>query len=512
MKKFFKLIYSNKFFAFVMLIIQISILAAGYIWLEDYSRYFISANTILKILLIVYEINRDDEPSFKLTWIILIAVFPVFGALFYLYTRAGFISRDIHSAYERVQSKIKSYLIQDDSVIDEIKNDDENTASFVKYLNEYGGSPAYKNTAVKYYPLGDNMFEDMKKELLKANKFIFLEFFIINLQGKMWPEILEILKKKVKEGVEVRVLYDGMGCMTTLPRNYHERLKKNGIKCAVFSPIQPLLSTYQNNRDHRKIMIIDGRVCFVGGINLADEYINEIERFGHWKDTGVMLTGEAVAGFTGMFLGMWDLSSGIEQDNYKEYITISKRYGVSADGFVVPFADSPLDSVFVGKRAYIDNLNNAKNYVHIMTPYLVIDNGMLEAIKYASHRGVDVKIILPHIPDKAYAFWLARSYYPELINAGVKIYEYAPGFIHAKMSVADGNRAIVGTINHDYRSFYLHYECAAYMFNVPAIMDIENDFKETLSQSIPITMEEYEKFSIFTKLAGRIIRIFAPLL
>jgi cardiolipin synthase len=328
----------------------------------------------------------------------------------------------------------------------------------------------------------------------------------------MWPEILDILKKKAREGVEIRVLYDGMGCMTTLPKNYPEQLRKFGIKCEIFAPIQPLLSTYQNNRDHRKIMVIDGRIAFNGGINLADEYINAQERFGHWKDTGVMLVGEAVAGFTGMFLGMWNLAEGSEDDDYNKYISESAMCSVEADGFVIPFADSPLDDIYVGKCAYIDNLNNAKSYVHIMTPYLVIDNGIFEAVKYAAHRGVDVKIILPHIPDKAYAFWLARTYYPELIRAGVKIYEYVPGFVHAKMSVADGNRAIVGTINHDYRSLYLHYECATYLYNVPAIMDIENDFDETLKKCTQITMKEYEHFNIFTKLIGKAIKIVAPLL
>lgn len=511
MKKFFKLIYSNKFCAFIMLIIQLVILAVGYIWLEDYSRYFLSVGTVLKVVLIIHEINRDDdEPSFKLTWTILLAIFPVFGALFYLYTRTGFISRDIHSAYDKEQNNAKQYLIQSSEVNDEIAS--ENAADFVKYLHKYGGSPAYKNTSIKYYPLGDYMFEDMKKELLKAKEFIFLEFFIINIQSRMWQEILNILKKKVREGVEVRILYDGMGCMTTLPRKYPEQLRKFGIKCGIFSPIQPLLSTYQNNRDHRKLLIIDGKIAFNGGINLADEYINEINRFGHWKDTGVMLTGEAVAGFTGMFLAMWNVTTGSGQDDYEKYITSSAKHMVEASGYVVPFADSPLDNIYVGKQAYIDNLNNAKSYVHIMTPYLVIDNSVFEAMKYASLRGIDVKIIMPHIPDKVYAFWLARTYYPELIKVGVKIYEYNPGFVHAKMSVADGNRAIVGTINLDYRSLYLHYECATYMLDVPAIMDIENDFKETLKDCTQITMEEYKRFNIFTRLAGKAIRMVAPLL
>lgn len=512
MKKVFKLIYSNKFFAFIMLIIQLAVLTAGYIWLKDYDRYLFSASRILGTILIIYEINRDDEPSFTLTWTLLIAVIPVFGALFYLYMRTEFFSKGFRIRYKEERENSAPYLEGNESVTDKVAAHSENTAGFVKYLRQYCGYPTYENTAVKYYPLGDYMFEDIKKELKKAKSFIFMEFFIINVQSRMWQETLAILKQKVKEGVEVRLLYDGMGCMTTLPRKYNETLKKEGIKCEIFSPIQPLLSTYQNNRDHRKILVIDGRVAFNGGINLADEYINELNRFGHWKDTGIMLIGEAVAGFTGMFLQMWNMVSGDNDTGYEKYIPVSREYAVTADGFVTPFADCPLDDEYVGKQAYIENLNNAKKYVNIMTPYLVIDNTMFEAMKYASHRGVKVKIIMPHKPDKSYAFWVARTYYPELIKAGVEIYEYEPGFVHAKMSVADGKRAIVGTINHDYRSLYLHYECATYMYEVPAIMDVENDFEETLEKCIPITMSDYEHFNFFTKLLGRIFRILAPII
>lgn len=513
MKKVFKLIYSNKLFAFIMLIVQIAFLVTGYIWLQGYSGYFFGVSSVVSAVLIIYEINREDEPTFKLAWTLLIAVIPIFGVLFYLYMRTEFISRGIGVRYKEERVNSEPYLKENEEVMAEIGSHSENTAGFVKYLHKYSGYPAYKNTSVKYYSLGDYMFEDIKKELRKAEKFIFMEFFIINSRSRMWQETLGILKQKVKEGVEVRVLYDGMGgVMGSLPRHYYETLRREGIKCEIFEPIQPLLSTYQNNRDHRKIMVIDGRVAFNGGINFADEYINEIERFGHWKDTGVMLIGEAAAGFTGMFLQMWNIASSEEDDGYEKYIPAPKTFSVNADGYVVPFADSPLDDVYIGKQAYIENLNNAKKYVNIMTPYLVIDNHMFEAMKYASQRGVKVRIVMPHIPDKAYAFWVAKTYYPELIRAGVEIYEYEPGFVHAKVSVADGKRAIVGTINHDYRSLYLHYECATYLYEVPAIMDIENDFAETFKKCIPITMEDYEHFNILKKILGRILRVLAPLI
>lgn len=511
MKKFYRILYSNKLFALIMLLLQLATFAGMYIWISDYSKLIFGSTTILSALLIIFEINRTEEPTFKMTWVTLIAIIPIFGALFYLYTRASGISYNISSDYKRAQEVNQKYLVQNEEVMKNLTLADKNENGFARYLSKYGGSPVFSNTAVQYYPSGEKMFEDIKKELMKAEKFIFMEFFIINHTSRMWQETLEILKQKVKEGVEVRILYDAMGCITTLPRGYNEVLKRSGIECRVFSPIIPLISTHQNNRDHRKIIVTDGASAFSGGINLADEYINEKERFGYWKDTGFMLRGEAVAGFTAMFLEMWNINDEIVEDGGK-YIEVSKEYSVNADGFVIPFGDIPLDNMYVGKRAYIDNLNNAAYYTYIMTPYLVIDDEMYESMKYAAQRGVDVRIILPHIPDKPLAFYLARTYYKELLEAGIEIYEYTPGFIHAKMSVSDGRRAIVGTINHDYRSMYLHYECAAYMLNVPAIIDIEQDFKDTFEKSQKITLDDIKHFNIFTKIFGRIMRLVAPLI
>ncbi|MGN0107764.1 MAG: cardiolipin synthase [Hominilimicola sp.] len=511
MKKLSKLLYSNKFFALLMLLVQLASFVAMFIWISDYSKVLMGFTTLLSAVMIIFEVNRTEESTFKITWITLISIIPIFGVLFYLFTRSGAISRNISDDYNMAQEENKKYLTESVEVMKNIMLTDRLEGSFAKYLSRYGGSPAYSNTAVQYYPVGERMYEDMKRELLKAEKFIFMEFFIINSTSRMWHEIFEILRQKVKQGVEVRLMYDAMGCVATLPRHYNEVLERHGIKCRIFSPIVPLISTHQNNRDHRKIMVIDGNVAFSGGINLADEYINEKERFGHWKDTGFMLRGDAVAGFTSMFLDMWNIYDENTEDGGK-YITATAPNSVNANGFVIPFGDSPLDDVYVGKRAYIHNLDTAMDYVYIMTPYLVIDDEMFESMKYAAQRGVDVKIIMPHIPDKPYAFYLARTYYKELIKAGIEIYEYTPGFVHAKMSVSDGRRAIVGTINHDYRSLYLHYECAAYMLEVPAIIDIERDFKDTLEKSQKITLEDIKHFNIFTRLVGHILRLVAPLL
>lgn len=511
MKKLTRLLYSNKFFAMIMLMIQIAVFVAMFIWISDYSKALFGLSTILSAVLIIIEINRTEETTFKMAWITLISIIPIFGALFYLYTRTKTVSHNIREDYLCAQEKNKKYLAQDEEVMKNIALTDRKENSFAAYLSKYGGCPAYSNTAVQYYSIGEKMYEDIKKELLKAEKFIFMEFFIINSADRMWREIFEILRQKVKQGVEVRVMYDAMGCVGTLPRGYNTVLERAGIKCRVFSPIVPLFSTHQNNRDHRKIIVADGRTAFCGGINIADEYINEKMRFGHWKDTGFMLRGKAVAGFTAMFLNIWNINSDSSEDEGR-YITASEQYSVDADGFVIPFGDSPFDDVYIGKRAYIHNLGSSSEYTYIMTPYLVIDDEMYESMKYAAQRGVDVKIIMPHIPDKKYAFWLARTYYKELLKAGIEIYEYTPGFVHAKMSISDGKRAIVGTINHDYRSLYLHYECAAYFMDVPAVIDIERDFKDTLAMSQKITLEDVRKFNIFTKIIGYITRLVAPLL
>lgn len=511
MRKISKLIYSNKLFACILLILQIIILSVGYMWLTDYRYYIVGTETLLKTLIIIYEINREDSSDFKVTWLMVIAVLPVFGVLLYIYLHLGTMLGDMRKRQSIVRKESSKYLVQSEAVIEELCEKDAYVGGLAKYLRKNGGSPVYKNTEVKYYSLGDGMFEDMKIELEKAEKFIFLEFFIINPRGRMWSEILEILKRKAAEGVEVRMMFDGMGCMTTLPRAYTELMASFNINCRIFSPIQPLLSSYQNNRDHRKIMVIDGCKAFSGGINLADEYANFVERFGHWKDTGIFVEGEAVAGFTGMFLEMWNLENTDEEDDYGKYINASEAFAKETKGYVIPYGDSPLDNEYVGKRVYVDSINNATRYINIMTPYLVLDQELLDALKYAVCRGVDVRIMMPHIPDKKSAFWLARTYYPQLIKAGVKIYEYTPGFVHAKTLVADDVRAVVGTINLDFRSLYLHYECAAYLYEVPAIAEIKKDYDETLTKCIHITMQEYKKFPLYIKFIGRVIRLFAPL-
>lgn len=514
MKRFLKLLYSSKLLWAVLILLQLGFISAVFYWLSDIKYYIYSAFLILDIVLIVYEVNRIEDPGFKLTWVILIAGVPTFGAVLYLFLHNNWLTRRIADKRRHVEESIKPFIQQDENVKAEFKAEHPTEVGVSEYLYNTKQFPVYKNSSVRYFDIGEKMFEELKDELRSAQKFIFIEMYIINPSGKMWPEILEILKEKVKSGVEVRLLYDGMGCLNLLKNDYPEYLNSIGIKCKVFAPVMPLLSTYQNNRDHRKIVVIDGKVAFTGGINFADEYINEIVRFGHWKDTAVKIIGTAVSEFTSIFLQTWNsIVYTIGEDDFEKYISVTNTYDFKdGEGYVMPFADSPYTSDRLGESIYLNNINSAQTSVHIMTPYLVLTSKMVDALKFAAKRGVDVKIILPHIPDKAYAFYLAGTYYKELMSAGVKIYEYLPGFVHAKVSLSDSKRAAVGTINHDFRSLYLNYECSAYFVGVPEINDMENDFNETLKQCILITEAEYKSRSAFKRLLGKLIRLVAPLL
>lgn len=511
MDRLMRLIYSNKFFAFLMLGVQVLLLTLSFMRLNDYTFYINGTLWLITLGLFLYEVNRTENPNFKITWLIVIALFPAFGILLYIYLHLDLTKSAFAEAHNKAIEHVRSQEEDDEAVIRKISGMDKNMAGLAEFFSKYGASRVFSDTSVKYFSLGDYMLEEVVNDLKRAEKFIFIESFIINSEGRVWPEILAVLKEKVRQGVDVRVMYDGMGCLTTLPKYYEEMLNSYKIKCRTFSPVQPLLSTYQNNRDHRKIIVIDGRVAYTGGINLADEYANLIERFGHWKDAGIRLEGSAVAGFTGLFLQMWNtIRMSDTKEDCKRLMDMSQPS--EGKGMIIPYGDSPLDTVNVGMIAYIDIINSANKYVYIMTPYLVIDDEMYNAMRFAVQRGVEVRIIMPHRPDKKYAFWLARTYYPQLMRAGVKIYEYMPGFVHAKVCEADGERAIVGTVNFDYRSLFLHYECAAYIYKSEVIKDIHADFKKTFISCDRITPEEYVRFNPMTKLAGRIIRLIAPLL
>ena len=512
-RKLLRIIFGRTAFVVMSLLLQISILLAGFRFLSHYMVYIYGGFTLLSAFVILYVVNKDENPSFKLAWIIPITVIPVFGTLLYLFLELQWEGKIINRKLRENISDTQPYLKQNLRYMEQLARTSRSNANLAAYIENSGSYPVYGNTNVKYYPVGEEMFEDMKKELEKAKRFIFMEYFIVE-RGEMWDSLLEILERKVQEGVEVRFMYDGMCCLVLLPYSYPRELRAKGLKAKMFAPIRPALSTYQNNRDHRKILVIDGHTAFTGGINLADEYINRKVRFGHWKDTGIMVKGDAVTSFTMMFLQMWNITEK-EPEDYGRYLRDPEFFyppELSMEGFVIPYGDSPLDQETVGELVYLDIINTARNYVHIMTPYLILNYELVQALQFAAKRGVETIIIMPHIPDKEYAFLLAKAHYEELIRAGVQIYEYTPGFVHAKVFTSDDEKAVVGTINMDYRSLYLHFECAAYIYRNEVIKDVERDFKETLAKSQVITLEECRHYPWYKKFAGRVLRLFAPLM
>lgn len=493
----------------IPLLVQVVLL----FWVIDYFNrvvpYFFGGHLLIGLVVSLWIINQPDNPTIKLSWVVLLMFSPVIGGLLYLYVKTHPGQRILEKRLEQMYQQTKQYVSQNATVHKKLELQSKATARLSDYVRKFGNYAIYQNTEVTYFSLGEEKFSAMLVELEKAEKFIFLEYFIIE-KSYMWDEILKILERKAANGVEVRLMYDGTCAFHYLPYRYPEEMEEKGIQCKMFSPLRPFLSTHYNNRDHRKILVIDGKVGFTGGVNIGDEYINRRAPFGHWKDTALMLKGDAVEGLTQMFLQMWNVTEK-KEEMYLQYLP-PKHSTTVTGGFVMPFGDSPFDREQVGETVYMDIINRAVDYVHIMTPYLILDNEMLTALTYAAKRGVDIKLILPHIPDKKMPFALARSHYPQLLKAGVKIYEYTPGFVHAKVFCSDSDTAVVGTINLDYRSLYLHFECGAFLYHMQVINEIEQDFQQTLTRCENITIESYHSMSIFQKFMGMALRILAPLM
>ena len=503
------------FFSVLAIALEIAFIVVVFTRLNDYAEGINIATRILAVVLVVCIYAQDRTSSMKTPWIMLILAFPIFGIIMYLLVGLNGHTYKMRQRYDAVDAIVLPMLDQGPgadhvkSSMEELRDKNEQLASISYYLQEKSGFPVYADCPITYYDEAYKGFEAQKEALKKAKHFIFMEYFIID-DGEMWREIVKILLEKAKAGVEVRLLYDGMGSQFTLPFRYKKKLTDQGVKCLVFNPFRPMLSTIQNNRDHRKILVIDGNVAFNGGVNIADEYINRKERFGHWKDTAVMLKGDGVWNFTMMFLQMWEVISG-DKTEYNMYRPTVKN--VVNNGYVIPYGDSPLDDENVGELVYMDMINNAKDYIYISTPYLVPDNEMLTVLGYAAKSGVDVRIITPEIPDKWYVSVITRSFYRDLETLGVKVYEYKGGFNHAKMFLSDDKSAVVGTINLDYRSLYLHFECATYMYKTSCIKDIKADFDDMFENRCHrITHDDINNRSFWSRFMSVILRTIAPLL
>ncbi|MGT2743865.1 cardiolipin synthase [Streptococcus phocae subsp. phocae] len=502
-------IFSRATIIATLILLQLGFLFQTYAWVGQYGFGVTAIEAIFVVAIVLYLVNSDMDAISRVTWLILIMIAPLLGSLFLIYTKLDWGYRGLKQRINHLIDQSRPYLRDDKVIMDTLKSNTSTTYHLVQYLERSRGNfPIYQNTKTTYFPTGESFFQELKKQLESAQKYIFLEFFII-AEGVMWGEILSILERKAAKGVEVRVLFDGMIELSTLSPDYAERLKQIGIQAKSFSPISPFISTYYNYRDHRKIVVIDGEVAFTGGINLADEYINHIQRFGHWKDAGLMIQGEACDSFLILFLQMWSITE--KQLLIEPYLSKHTK-PVETDGYVIPYGDSPLDTDKIGKNVYIDILNHAKEYVYIMTPYLILDSETEHALRFASERGVDVRLILPGIPDKKIPYALAKTYYKGLMASGVKIYEYTPGFVHSKVFVSDNSKAVVGTINLDYRSLYHHFECATYLYHVSVIKDIVNDFKETQEKSTLVTRSQLKKRPWHQKIIGLLVKTIAPLL
>ena len=492
--------------AIFLVVIETLAVIAAMTLITMYVPYFYFAVVITQFVVAIAIINRKDNPDYKLPWLFFVMLIPIVGFMLYFMFYSRKLSKKQVKSLRRVTTQ---RVAKDDGAeLSQICEEDAIVGSQAVMLNKLSDSHVYGNTDIRYYPLGENMFAAMVEDLRKAEKFIFMEYFIIE-GGLFWNTILEILKEKAANGVEVRVVYDDIGCMMTLPGNYYKQLRKMGIKAVPFSRLRGQANNEFNNRSHRKITVIDGKVGYTGGVNIADEYINRIQKFGHWKDVGLRLQGEAVNELTRLFLIDYGLNDKHADDDFADYFRYEQ---CEQDGYCIPFGDGP-KPVYdrqVSKSVILNMLNQAKRYVYITTPYLIIDSELIEALENAAIRGIDVRIITPHIPDKKLVFLMTRSHYNRLMTAGVKIYEYESGFVHAKTYISDDETAMVGTVNMDYRSLVHHFENGVWIYKHSVIGDIKNDFLYTQEKSIQFELGMLKE-NLFQRFIRAMAKVFSPL-
>ncbi len=507
-KRWFRVLFRYRFYIAILLLMQIAMMLYLIFSSSRAVTWVSSALSLVSLLVALHIVIRKTKGAYKLTWVFLILLFPVFGGLFYLMFVSQTSTRLFKKRMDAIAVETADVYFSGAGIEREAAKVAPAYEMPIRYLERCALFPVYAHSQTQYYSPGEAFFEALLTELAKAEKYIFLEYFIVQ-EGIMWNSILDILVEKAAQGVDVRLIYDDVGCFFLLPKDYAQFLRKKGIQAYVFNPFRPFLSTIQNNRDHRKIAVIDGKTAFTGGINLADEYINAYEKHGHWKDAGVRITGAAAWSFTVMFLEMWSLCTKSKVE-YAQFQPSADALPES-DGLVLPYADSPMDRENICEHVYLQMINTAKHYVYINTPYLILDDSMVSALCLAAKSGVDVKIVTPHKWDKRFVHFTTRSYYRELINAGVEIYEYTDGFIHSKTFVSDDAVATIGTANLDFRSLYLHFECGVWMHGSRAVRQLAVDFNATLLKCKRITEKDC-KVNPFVRLLEEIFRLFAPLM
>lgn len=492
------------------LLVLLQVLFIGFeIWkLSSYYVYIDIALRIISLGAVIFLLYRHSNASVKISWIVLIMLVPLLGGLIYILFGHVFMFKRLRKNVDRAEKATKESYHPQNEVWNEIAAENRQVANLCYYIGNYSYTPVYKNTKNTYFRIGEEFWYSLLKDLEKAEKFIFVEYFILE-EGDMWDSVHEILRRKVAEGVEVRVMYDDVGSVFVLPNHYDELLEREGIKSVAFNKLFPLMAIILNNRDHRKIVSIDGKIAYTGGVNMADEYINRKVKYGHWKDTGIRVEGEAARSFTVMFLQMWNAMRPTEVD-YSPYLFEFPKNSFQ-DGYVQPYGDSPLDNETLGENIYMNIINGARDYVWLYTPYLIVDDAMIQSLCLAAKRGVDVRIVTPGIPDKKFAYWLTQSNYGVLIKAGVRILQYTPGFIHAKCFLCDGEIATVGTINMDYRSFYHHFECGTLLYRTSVTESLKKDMLEVFAVCEEVTPEWIKQHFATNFLFGPILKLMAPL-
>ena len=502
--KFFSRILNRITITVVLVALQVAWLLWAFFSLTT-GRVWVNAGLqLLSLFMMLYLVRKDENSAYKIGWIVLMGVLPLLGGALYLSFGNKRPAKRLRSKLQAVDDAHKADLAQQPGQTDGL---DASGLGMSRYLARYGRYPAWKNTAAQYFACGEAMYPQLLADLDKAEKFIFLEFFILR-SGKMWDGVEQILRRKAAQGVDVRLIYDDFGSLLGLPSDFVIRMEKAHIRCIPFNPVVPLVSLVMNHRDHRKIVVVDGNVAYTGGVNLADEYINAEQRFGYWKDAAIRLEGAAVWNFTVMFLNVWNAFR-LQETDYTAFAPT--RLPAVQDGVVQPYADSPLDEEPLAETVYLDILSQAQRYVYIYTPYLAVGEEMLDALKSAAKRGVDVRLILPGIPDKKLVFRLSRSYYLPLLRAGVRIYEFTPGFLHAKCYVSDDRVAVVGSINMDYRSLFLHFECGTLLFHNSQIAALRKDVERTLPQCREIMRSDCRTNLPGTALDS-VLRLLSPLM
>lgn len=486
----------------VLIIAQIVFLTYLVISSSRLSQGISAVLSALSVIVALHIIAQRGRSAYKLSWLFLVLLFPILGGLLYLFVNFQGSRWLASKHYKKIDLKTAEFFNLSTPSVENFPDCEKQIA----YLQNFAGFPIYDATKTQYLSPGEEFLKVLLKELEKAEKYIFLEFFIVQ-EGAMFDAILEVLKRKARQGVKVRILYDDIGCFLLLPKDYVKTLASFGIEAVVFNRFKPVLSAVQNNRDHRKIVSIDGKVAFTGGINLADEYINAYEKHGEWKDSAVMLSGKGAWSLTLIFLQNWALVTGAEDD----IPSFFPDFCDETDGFVQPYADSPLDDEPVSQEVYMQMIHDAKRSLYITTPYLIIDDNMVSALVLSAKSGVDVRIITPKVWDKKAVHMTTRSYYPELISGGVKIYEFTPGFVHSKMMIVDDRVASIGTVNLDFRSLYLHFECGVKLYGTSSVTAMKEDFLATLQRCEEISAKDI-KGGFFRRLSRDILRLFAPLM